>query len=87
MTALKLNLRFIDVNAKHSTPKIKGKLFIAMLLTEPSTSKYDLPIILEGECMILNSSNLFFNLRSIKLKFLNTLPLAKMFWMRSKELS
>lgn len=87
MTALKLNLRFIDVNAKPSTPQIKGVFFIAALLAEPPTSKYDLPIILEGYWLILSSSSLFFILRSIKLKFLNTLPLAKMFWIRSKELS
>lgn len=41
-------LNIYGVNTKPSTPKIKGMLFVAMLLTESSTSKYDLLIILEG---------------------------------------
>lgn len=48
MTALNLNLIFIVANVKPSPHKSKGKLFIAMLLTEASTSKYNLSIILEG---------------------------------------
>lgn len=87
MTALKLNLRFIVANAKPSPHDLKGMLLIAMLLTETSTSKYNLSISLEGQCMILISSSLFFVLRSIKIEFLSTLSLAKMFWIRSRELS
>lgn len=47
MTAMKLNFRFIDVNAEPYTPEIKGMLFIAVLLKELSASKYDSSVIWE----------------------------------------